>query len=306
MLDGARAFVAIGGVSLFWVITSWPNGASAIFFVMTVVLLLGPRGDAAYGGAIAAALGITGSIVCAAITKFAMLPAFETFPGFCVILGSFLIPVGFAMVRSRQPAVVMIFTTILSAYFPLLAPTNEMSYDTAQFYNSALAANVGTGIAALAFALLPPLSPALRARRLLALTLRDLRRVADSRWLPTFAGWEGRIFARLAALPDQTEPLQRARLLAALSVGTELLQLRDLEAGLGSVALQLEGAFDALAQGNSAAAISRLRLIDGYLAPELRPSTANVLRARGNILLMCEALSEHAPYFDEEKTHASR
>jgi hypothetical protein len=181
-----------------------------------------------------------------------------------------------------------------------------MSYDTSQFYNSALAAIVGAGIGALAFALLPPQSPAPRARRLLALTLRDLRRVADSRWLPTFAGWEGRMFARLAALPDQAEPVQRARLLAALSVGTELLQLRDLEAGLGGIVLQLEGAFDALARGNSAAAISRLRLIDGYMAPEPRASTPSVLRARGHILLMCEALFEHASFFDEEKTHASR
>ena len=98
----------------------------------------------------------------------------------------------------------------------------------------------------------------------------------------------------------------RARLLAALSVGTEIIQLRHLGAGLGGVAAHLEGAFDALAQGKSAAAIGRLRLIDGYLAPELRPPTARVLRARGHILLMCEALSGHAPYFDEEKTHASR
>jgi hypothetical protein len=181
-----------------------------------------------------------------------------------------------------------------------------MSYDTSQFYNLALAAIMGAGIGALAFALLPPLSPALRARRLLARTLRDLRRIAAARWLPTFEGWERRIFARLAALPDQAEPLQRARLLAALSVGTEIVQLRHLGAGLGGVATQLEGAFDALAQGKSSAAIGRLRLIDGYLSPELRRSTASVLRARGHILLMREALSEHASYFDEEKTHASR
>jgi len=53
---------------------------------------------------------------------------------------------------------------------PLLTPTNQMSYDTAQFYNLALAIAAGCGVGALAFRLLPPLSPALRARRLLALT----------------------------------------------------------------------------------------------------------------------------------------
>ena len=306
ILNGVRAFVAIGAVALFWVVTGWPDGAEAIYFVMMVVLLLGPRGDAAYGGAIAVALGLTGSIICAAITKFAMLPAFETFPAFCIILGFFFVPVGFTIARSRQIAAVAIFTTISAAYLPLLAPTNEMSYDTSQFYNSALAAIVGAGIGALAFALLPPLSAAPQARHLIALSLRDLRRIADSRWLPTFGAWEGRMSARLAALPDQAEPMQRARLLAALSVGSEIIQLRHLGARLGGVAVQLEGAFDALARGNSAAAIDRLRLIDGYLAPEPRASTPSVLRARGHILLMCEALFEHASFFDEEKTHASR
>ena len=37
---------------------------------------------------------------------------------------------------------------------------------------------------------------------------------------------EGRIYSRLTVLPDQAGPLQRAQLLAALSVGTEIIRLR--------------------------------------------------------------------------------
>jgi hypothetical protein len=48
----------------------------------------------------------------------------------------------------------------------------------------------------LSFRLIPPLSPAFRTRRLLALTLRDLRRLAMGR---TFNGWEGHIHGRLSA-----------------------------------------------------------------------------------------------------------
>jgi hypothetical protein len=56
--------------------------------------------------------------------------------------------------------------TYLAAYFvPLLAPANEMSYDTMQFYNAALAIVAGTGAAALSFRLMPPLSPVFRTRR---------------------------------------------------------------------------------------------------------------------------------------------
>ena len=60
LVNAARAFVAIGAVELFWVVTAWPNGASAVVFVAVAVLLLSPKGDLAYGGAIAFALGIGG------------------------------------------------------------------------------------------------------------------------------------------------------------------------------------------------------------------------------------------------------
>src|SRR6202008_5014244 len=57
LVNAARAFVTIGAVELFWVATAWPNGASAMVFVAIVVLLLSPRGDLAYMGAIAFTLG---------------------------------------------------------------------------------------------------------------------------------------------------------------------------------------------------------------------------------------------------------
>ena len=194
LVNAARAIVAIVAVMMFWIATAWPNGASAIVFTAAAVLSLSPRGDVAYGGAIVAAIAVAFVLPCAAIMKFAMLPAFETFPALCGVLGLFLVPAGFAMQRIRQPGAAAVFTTIALILLPLLAPMNEMSYDASQFYNSALATVAGCGIAALAFALLPPLSPALRTRRLLALALRDLRRLAVARRAPTSADWEGRLF----------------------------------------------------------------------------------------------------------------
>ncbi len=49
-----------------------------------------------------------------------------------------------------------VLTAMAVNFMPLLAPTNQMSYDTAQFYNIALAIFVGCGTAALSFQLLPP------------------------------------------------------------------------------------------------------------------------------------------------------
>ena len=105
-----------------------------------------------------------------------------------------------------------------------------MSYDPVQFYNAALALVVGSTAGALAFRLLPPLSPAFRTRRLLALTLRDLRRLAMGR---TYDDWSGHVHGRLSAMPVEATPLQRAQLLAALSVGTEIKRLRHITRRLG-------------------------------------------------------------------------
>jgi uncharacterized membrane protein YccC len=121
VVNGVRAFVAIGAVELFWVATAWSNGALVIVFLAIVVLLLSPKGDPAYHGAIAFAVATTGGIVAAGIIKFAVLPAFETFAGFCAAIGLFLIPVGFAMARSRTPALTVVFGAMGVNFLPVLS-----------------------------------------------------------------------------------------------------------------------------------------------------------------------------------------
>jgi uncharacterized membrane protein YccC len=299
-VNAVRASVTISVVALFWVVTAWPNGAFAIVFAAIVVLLLSPRGDMAYGGAIAFALGSSVSVVCAAIIKFAVLPGLETFPAFCAAIGLFLIPTGFAIALSRQPSTIALFSAMGFNFVPLLAPSNQMSYDTAQFYNSSLAIVVGCAAAPLAFVLLPPLSPALRARRLLARTLRDLRRLAIDPVPPTADVWDSRVYGRLAAMPDEAQPLQRAQLMVALSVGSEIIHLRRAvpELGLNS---ELDPALDALAQGDCATAIVRLERLDCRLATLAEPEPQNsvTLRARARILVVHEALVHHRAYFEE-------
>ena len=118
------------------------------------------------------------------------------------------------------------FAPMAGNFVPLLAPANQMNYDTAQFYNAALAIVAGCGIAALSFRLLPPLSRTFRAQRLLQLTLHDLRRLATHAVQRLPDDWESRTYSRLAALPDAAEPLQRGQLVTALSIGREIIELR--------------------------------------------------------------------------------
>jgi hypothetical protein len=93
--------------------------------------------------------------------------------------------------------------------------------------------------------------------------------------------------------------LQRARLLAALSTGAEIIRLRRLTRRLDQD-VELDAALDAVARGNSVVAIERLRRVDQILAASSisGPGERIRLRARGCIVAMSEALANHAAYFD--------
>src|SRR6266478_9889473 len=291
LVNAGRAFVTIGAVELFWIITEWPNGAGAITFAAVTVILLAPRADQAYAAAMSFMVGTALSAVFAAIVAFAVLPNLETYAAFSLALGLVLVPAGAGM---AQPWQTIVFVPMTANFIPLLAPANQMSYDTVQFYNSASAIVAGVGAAALSFRLMPPLSPAFRTRRLLALALRDLRRLATGRIPQAPEDWEDRMYGRFSALPDEAQPLQRSQLLAALSVGTEIIQLRRIARRL-DLGLELDTALEAVARGDSRIATARLTRL--YQALAARPGGA-ALRARGSILAMSEALTQHAAYFD--------
>lgn len=292
LLNAARSFIVIGMMALFWIVTAWPSGAFAMLFASITVILLAPRGDLAYVITVGFALGTLVAAVGAAVIGYAVLPALhdESFAAFSLAIGMFLIPAAALM---AQPWQVGVFTAMTANFIPLLAPSNPMTYDISQFYNQALAIVVGCGVGAMAFRLLPPLSPAFRTRRLLALTLRDLRRLAAGR---RQRDWEGHVQGRLSVMPDTATPLQRAQLLAALSVGQEISRLRPLAARFDRAA-ELDAALIALARGDSLTAVSDLTRLDDALA-SIAAGDASAMRGRANILTLREVLAQHTTYFD--------
>jgi uncharacterized membrane protein YccC len=292
LVNAGRAFVVIGAAELFWIVTEWPNGAQAIEFVAIVVILLAPRADQAYAAAKGFMIGTSLTAAFAAVTAFAVLPNRETFPAFSLAIGLVLVPAGAGM---AQPWQTVMFMAMAFNFVPLLAPANQQTYDTQQFYNTASAIVIGVGVGVCSFRLIPPLSPAFRTRRLLELTLRDLRRLARSRIWQTLEDWEDRIYGRLSALPDAAELLPAAQMLAALSVGSATIQLRRIARAM-DLRSELDAALEALRRGNIALTTARLDRLDGALAA--RPGAA-ALRARARVLAMCEVLTQHAAYFGE-------
>lgn len=300
LVNAGRAFMTIGTAALFWTVTAWPGGGTAVQFTTIVTLVLAPRAEQAYNAAIGFTAGAFLDVVLAAIVDFAVLPALgiERFAGFSLVLAVCVVPIGVLLARAKHPRQVGMFTAMTLLFVAILHPVNPMTYDPGTFYNTGLAIVSGAGFGALSYRLLPPLSPAFRTRRLLALTLRDLRHLAMGR---EQQDWEGLAYGRLAAMPDQATPLQRAQLLVALSAGCEIIQLRQITRifGLGP---RLDAALAALAEGRSAKAIAGLSSLDAVLsgvAPGQSPRQV-VLRARGGILALSQALTEHAAYFDAE------
>ena len=87
LVNAARAFVAVGAVELFWVVTAWPNGARAITFAVIGVIILAPRADQAYAAAMSFVVGTGLTAIFAAIIGFAVLPHTETFVAFSLAIG---------------------------------------------------------------------------------------------------------------------------------------------------------------------------------------------------------------------------
>jgi uncharacterized membrane protein YccC len=298
-VNGGRALVVSGAAALFWIVTAWPSGGLAMTFATIVVLLLGPRADQAYGAALVFTVGAALDLLLTAIVTFAVLPALgvETFVGFSLVIGVFLVPIAALLARAPEGWQLALFTGMTMVFIPLLQPTNPITYDQSAFYNTGLAIISGCAAGAMSFRLLPPLSPAFRTRRLLALSLRDLRRLAVGH---RFDDWEHRIGERLAVLPEAATPLQGAYLLGALSLGSEITRLRDnlrrLDPDLREAA-EVEAAFRSIAQGKSADAMARLARLDAALAADAAGTQA-VLRVRAGILAATETLNRYAEYFD--------
>jgi hypothetical protein len=97
-------------------------------------------------------------------------------------------------------------------------------------------------------------------------------------------------------MPAQATPLQRAQVLAVLSLGTEIIRLRPIARRFG-LGPDLEDALAAVAEGRGTIAIARLKRLDGALAGLGTTETA-ALRGHGSILVVAEVLTKHPEYFD--------
>jgi uncharacterized membrane protein YccC len=292
-----RVLLAVAVMSLFWIATAWPSGAMAITFCAIIVVLLPVQGDLAYSASMTFLKGCVLGTGAAAVLVFAILPRVTSFPSLCLALGLATVPFGFLLARARTP---LFYFAASVNYLPMLSISNGISFDASQFWNTSSGILAGVACGAIAMRILPPLSPAIRTQRLLALTLADLRRLAKRASPGRQDDWESRGVARLLAMPEQAEPAERSQLVAAVAVGKDIVRCRAVAPRFVPGAA-VDAALQALAEGRSGEAMERLKDVDRLLAAPPRTEAASriVLRLRASILAISGQLSEYAPYFDD-------
>jgi hypothetical protein len=94
-------------------------------------------------------------------------------------------------------------------------------------------------------------------------------------------------------MPDSATPLQRARLLAAILVGAEVIRLRRGARRFGLTAA-LDPVLARMALGDIAGAADCLAQLDQQFAAKQTPTA---VRERARILAISGALAQHSAYF---------
>ncbi|MEP9398947.1 FUSC family protein [Mesorhizobium sp. KR2-14] len=294
LVNAFRVFLGVGAAVLFWIFSEWPNGPQAITFAAITIMVFSPMQERSRRAAMGQGIGTLMAAVIAAIIKFSVLPGLETFPGLVLAMSLGLAPLG---ALSTVPTLSPYFMPATLNFIPLLAPTNQTSYDTIAYLNNAMGLLGGCGFGVLALALVPPVSTRLRAQRLCDLTIRDLRRLAMGRRKWTLSQWQNRVYTRLTAMPGDAEPVLRSYLVSMLSAGLQLIRLQRLSRH-GRIGVELSDVQICVAADDLAKLRAVIERTDAELAaiPDTQPGAAGRMRVRAALLAIVEAVDRQREY----------
>ena len=144
LMSGLSASVAILLVTAFWILTGWPDGASAA--VMTgVFCCLFAAMDNPVPMILAFGASITGAIPLAGLYLFGVLPQVDGFWALSLVLLPPMLGIGMFLIDPRRG---MLATAFAMGFFTALALQQEYSADLERFINS----NIGQVLAVFAAA----------------------------------------------------------------------------------------------------------------------------------------------------------
>jgi uncharacterized membrane protein YccC len=295
LVNALRVFLGVGATVLFWIVTEWSSGLQAVVFAAVTIMIFSPMQEKSGKAALGQGIGTVIAAIVVVVIKFAILPNHDGFSAFSLIIAAALAPLG---ALSSVPLLAPYFTSATLNFVPLLTPTNEMTYDAAAFFNSALGLLSGCVAGGLVLLLIPPVSAQIRSQRLVDLSIRDLRRLAAGRhW--TLPQWQSRIYGRLIAMPEEAEPVQRSYLVSVLSVGLQVIRLQRLSRH-GRIGAEISDIQASLAAGDLPKLRAVLHALDHEIAsiPDTQRGARGRLRARSALLAIGEAVNRQSEYFE--------
>ena len=228
LLFGARSALAFLTVACFWLATAWPAASGAMLLTCVVCGLFASRENGAQIG-MSFMRGIFLAIPVAFVVGQILLPQWSSFALLAMAMG---VPLFFGALGMAKPQIGATATSFCLHFVVLISPQNPMTFDVANFFNSAQAMVLGVGAAVLAFHLLILRDPAWHGRRLLAATLQDLVRLTRRNLRGAESWFGGRMADRLLQLARHYPELpEQARSrwddgLLGLDIGDELMHLR--------------------------------------------------------------------------------
>jgi len=227
LLSGLSATIAILLVTAFWILSGWPDGASAAVMTGVFCCLFAAMDNPvpmilAFGGVIAASIPLSG------LYLFGVLPRIDGFVPLCMVLLPPMLVIGMFLLHPRHGVLATAFSM---GFFTAMALQQEYSADLERFINS----NIGQVLAVLAA----------------AGVLGVMRGTATGGAIARLARRQHADLARLAAAANPPDPAQ------VLSRASDQLALISQRLGVGD-----ERAVMGLSEvriANNIAAVQRLR-----------------------------------------------
>jgi uncharacterized membrane protein YccC len=300
--NGVRAFLAVCIAGVFWIVSQWPTGGSALLVLAPVCALLSQTDSAAHGS-IDFLKGIALAMVAAFGCTYGVLPAMTGFP---LLMVGFLPFIFAGVLLSQRPGYTFVGLGYMVFFITAVAPGNPIHYDLAASLNTYFAYLFGAAVAALVFRILIPPNPLAEARVLLHSVRNAIQRLAGRRAPPHVLVWEHVQHQKLLRLGRRLAPFPELRLRAAGAVsaaiiaGRHLAAIRhagqdaSLPASVRAAALRVAAGFRRLlAAPEQAAAIARAQA-EALLQPEAPHAVRQVAATMYDL---AELVSAHRGFF---------
>ncbi|MCK8783125.1 FUSC family protein [Roseomonas sp. NAR14] len=263
-LSGLASFLAIVGISAFWILAAWPAGGGAAMIAAVGTCFFAQLDDPA--PAISKFLtGTTIAVAIAWIYMFAVLPSVDGFALLALALGLVYLPLG---AMQAVPSLMGVAMPIAVTAPTVMSLQETYAADAAGLLDGGIATIIGLAGALLATRLVRSIGIRWRIRRLAAADRRDLARLARRRRLVDLRPLADAMFDRFEAIASRLGPVDPASVglveLGPLRAAYNVLRLRAALERLGPpLAARLEDAIDAIAEhargrADDAATLARL------------------------------------------------